>query len=74
MKHLLLFALLGASLSPPALAAEDCACGKPGCEAACTCTQGVCPLHKPKSDVSPPPAPRPQPTEKPAEKKSDPPR
>lgn len=74
MKHLLLAALLGATLASPALAADECACGKPGCEASCTCSQGVCPLHKPKSDNSPQVAPTPKPAEKTTEKKPDAPR
>lgn len=74
MKHLLLTALLGATLAAPAFAADDCVCGKPGCEASCTCTQGVCPLHKPKSDTTPQAAPAPRPAEKAPEKKPDAPR
>lgn len=48
MKRLLLAVALGSSLfAPVALADEACACGMAGCEHACTCSAGVCPLHRP---------------------------
>lgn len=53
MKHLLLAALLGLPVSSRA-ADTACECGKPGCEASCTCSQGVCPLHRPKADAGKP--------------------
>lgn len=48
MRRLLLSVALGGSLlAHPAFAGEGCACGDEGCEQACTCSAGVCPLHRP---------------------------
>lgn len=48
MRRLFLSVALGGSLlAAPALAGEGCACGDEGCEQACTCSAGVCPLHRP---------------------------
>jgi hypothetical protein len=59
-------ALLMTLLASPLLAAEPqaptpppCQCGEPSCEAACTCSAGQCPLHRPKKAPAPtPPPPR----------------
>ncbi|MBL8920739.1 MAG: hypothetical protein JNJ54_17885 [Myxococcaceae bacterium] len=56
--------LLLALLLPVTTLAEDkkpgpCTCGQPNCEAACTCSAGTCPLHRPRSPQPPPPAPPP---------------
>jgi hypothetical protein len=53
MKQLAL-ALSLTALPGLALAGDDaCECGKAGCEHTCTCSQGVCPLHRPKAEAPP---------------------
>ncbi|MDP1915199.1 MAG: hypothetical protein Q8L14_03060 [Myxococcales bacterium] len=56
----LLLASLSLSSAVFAEAPKPCSCGQPNCEAACTCSAGTCPLHRPKPPPAPPAPPAPK--------------